>query len=102
MIVIMGHAKAAPGEIDRILDGLHAMVAATLAEDGCEHYCFSRDLGDPDCMIITERWRDQAALDAHFASPHMVQFNALLSTAQVLDVSVKAYAGGTVLSLIGQ
>lgn len=102
MIVIMGYAKAAAGELDRILEGLNAMVAATLDEDGCEHYCFSRDLGDPDRMIITERWRDQAALDAHFASPHMTQFNALLAGVQIVDASIQSYEIGSVRTIMGR
>lgn len=102
MIVIMGHAKTGPGEIDRLTGGLQAMITATLQEDGCEHYCFSRDLCDPDRMIITERWRDQKALDGHFASPHMAAFNALLATAQMVDVSVKAYENGSVRTLVGR
>ncbi len=101
MIIVMGYAQAAPGEIDRIYDGLKAMVAATNAEEGCDHYGFSRDLGDPDRMIISERWRDQSALDAHFASAHMATFNALLGTIKMIDVSVRAYENGEMRVLVG-
>lgn len=101
MIIVMGYAQAAPGEIDRIIDGMKAMVAATNAEDGCDHYGFSRDVHDPDRMIISERWRDQAALDAHFASPHMATFNALLGTVEIKDVSVRAYENGEMRVLVG-
>jgi quinol monooxygenase YgiN len=101
MIIVMGYAHTAPGEIDRVQAGLAAMVAATNAEDGCEYYGFSRDVNDPDRMIISERWRDQAALDAHFASAHMATFNALLGTVDMKDVSVRAYENGEMRVLIG-
>jgi quinol monooxygenase YgiN len=102
MIIVMGHAKLAAGEIDRIKDGMAAQIAATRAEDGCSLYCFARDVLDPETLIISERWRDRAALDAHFQSPHMATFNAALGAAQVLDISVKAYENGEVRTLIGQ
>ena len=47
------------------------MVRASRAEDGCIDYAFASDLADPDTLILFERWRDQAALDAHGKSDHM-------------------------------
>jgi quinol monooxygenase YgiN len=102
MIIVMGHAKTAPGDLDRLKDAMAAQLAATNAEDGCLHYSFSRDVLDPDTMIITERWRDQAAIDAHFNSPHMAEFNKALASATVLDLSVKAYENGEVRTLMGK
>ena len=56
---------------------------------------------DPDTLIITERWRDNAAIAAHFASPHMAAFNAALAKAKLLEVSVKAYENGEERVLMG-
>jgi quinol monooxygenase YgiN len=102
MIIVMGHAKLGAGEIDRLKEDMAIQVAATQAEDGCDLYCFARDVSNPDTLIISERWRDQAALDAHFASPHMATFNAVIGAAKLLDISVKAYENGEVRTLIGQ
>ena len=101
MIIVMGHAKLGPGEIDRLGDAMATQIAATLAEDGCLHYGYSRDVLEPDTMIISERWRDNDAIAAHFASPHMAAFNAVLASAKVLEVSVKAYENGEVRTLMG-
>ncbi len=101
MIIVMGHAKLGLGEIDRLGDAMATQIAATLAEDGCLHYGYSRDVLEPDTMIITERWRDNDAITAHFASPHMAAFNAVLASAKVLEVSVKAYENGEVRTLMG-
>ena len=101
MIIVMGHAKLGPGEIDRLGDAMATQIAATLAEDGCLHYGYSRDVLEPDTMIITERWRDNDAIAAHFASSHMAAFNAVLASAKVLEVSVKAYENGEVRTLMG-
>lgn len=101
MIIVMGHAKLGAGEIDRLSEAMAAQLIATRAEDGCEHYSFSRDLLDPDLLVISERWRDQAALDGHFQSPHMAAFNTVLGTSKVESISVKAYENGDVRTLIG-
>ena len=81
---------------------MRAQLTATRAEDGCEHYGYSRDVLDPDLLVISERWRDQAAIDAHFRSPHMAAFNKALGSAKVLDISVKAYENDEVRTLIGK
>jgi quinol monooxygenase YgiN len=66
------------------------IVTATNAEDVCEPYCFSRDLTNPDTLIISERWHDQAAVGAHFRALHMSTFNAAFATASVSALSMKA------------
>lgn len=103
MIIVMGHAQLGPGEFDRLQGEMRTQVTATNAEDGCLLYSFSRDVGDPDRMVISERWRDQAAIDTHFASPHMATFNAVIGGAKVLGIDVKSYdlGSGVVKQLIG-
>ena len=54
------------------------MVRASRAEDGCIDYAFASDLADPDTLILFERWRDQAALDAHGKSGHMAAFQEFM------------------------
>ena len=102
MIIVMGYAKLGAGEIDRLHDAMAAQLSATRTEDGCEHYGFARDVLDPDLLVISERWRDQAAIDSHFKSPHMAVFNAALGAAKVEGISVKAYENGEVRVLIGR
>ena len=53
-------------------------VRASRTEDGCIDYAFASDLADPDTLILFERWRDQAALDAHGKSDHMAAFQEFM------------------------
>lgn len=101
MIIVMGTIKATAGEIDRLHDALVDQMAATQAEDGCELYVFSRDVTNPDCLLISERWRDNDALAAHSKSPHMAVFNRAVAAAKIESVSVKAYDVSGVRNLIG-
>ena len=54
------------------------MVRASRAEEGCIDYAFASDLADRDTLILFERWRDQAALDAHGKSDHMAAFQEFM------------------------
>ncbi|MFM2099453.1 MAG: hypothetical protein RLZZ366_992 [Pseudomonadota bacterium] len=102
MIIVMGHARLEAGELDRLQDEMAAQLAATRAEDGCELYVFARDVLEPDTLRITERWRDQAALDAHFASAHMATFNAVMAAAKVINIRIRAFENEKVWTLIGE
>jgi quinol monooxygenase YgiN len=42
----------------------------TVKEDGCLGYEVSRGNEDPNTFVLYEKWRDQAALDAHFEMEH--------------------------------
>lgn len=101
MIIVTGTARLAPGEIDRLADAMAKQMAGSQAEEGCEQYDFSRSVADPDLLIVNERWRDQAALDAHFTMPHMAEFNAVLATAKVLEVNVVQYDIASSRQLMG-
>lgn len=96
MLIIEGWLQFAPGEIDKFDEAARQMVEATRQEEGCLHYAFARDLNDPDIIRISERWVDEAALEAHFASPHMAAFGAGLAQVERLGSDVRLYHGDEV------
>lgn len=53
------------------------IVAAVRAETGNERYEYFFPMDDPETVLLIDRWRDQAALDAHHKSPMMEQIAAL-------------------------
>ena len=77
MIVIAGSLTINPDMRDAALTAGTEMMTATLQEPGCRAYQFSSALDDPSKVCIFEEWDDQAALDAHFAAPHMAEFQAV-------------------------
>lgn len=101
MIIVQGWVRLAPRDIAALRPAAAAMVAATLAEPGCIAYSFAEDLLEPGVMRIAELWADEAALDAHFATPHMASFNAALAGASLTGASVKAYKGEEWKTLVG-
>ena len=52
-------------------------VAAIRAEAGNLRYEYYQPLDDPETILLIDSWEDQAALDAHHASPMMGTITAL-------------------------
>lgn len=91
VIVITGWLRFHPDDLDAALPGARAVTLATRAEDGCLEYAYARDLDDPGMLRITERWRDMAALEAHFRAPHMAEWQRRRSALRLLERKVTAY-----------
>ena len=51
--------------------------AAIRAEDGNLRYTYFFPMDDPETVLLIDQWRDQAAIDAHHASPMMGRIAAL-------------------------
>lgn len=67
------------------------MAEETRKEAGCTQYVFSGDLGDPGCFRIFEEWESQAAIDAHFASPHLAAFQKAIAGLGVRSMTIRRY-----------
>lgn len=67
------------------------MVRASRDEDGCLDYAFARDLADPDTLVLFERWRDRAALDSHMRSPHMAEFQKVMTANPPISRDLRIY-----------
>jgi quinol monooxygenase YgiN len=51
--------------------------AAIRAEAGNLRYAYFQPLDDPETVLLIDSWQDQAAIDAHHASPMMATIAAL-------------------------
>lgn len=100
MLLIEGWLKLAAGEFEKVRAEAKAMVAATLAEDGCLHYSFAQDISDPDRIRVSERWRDEAALAAHSASAHMAAFQKAMAGAKVEGADLRLYGADEIRKLM--
>jgi quinol monooxygenase YgiN len=78
VIVIAGSVRIRPEARERAVAAALAMAAATRQEAGCRAYRFSADLADPTCFYVHEEWETAEALAAHFQTPHMAAFRAVL------------------------
>ena len=61
-----GHARQFAEEMEK-----SGLAEAIRAEEGNLLYRYFLPLDDPETVLLIDRWRDQAALDRHHASPMM-------------------------------
>ncbi|HWE99730.1 MAG TPA: putative quinol monooxygenase [Caulobacteraceae bacterium] len=78
-LIIAGTVRVPPDKADALTPHAMTMMRATLQEDGCVHYVFSRDFEDRGLIHLFEEWRDEGALAAHFATPHMKTWREALA-----------------------
>ncbi len=56
---------AAPGKGAELAQAYKARCADAQKEPGCEQFEIFQGVADPDRLMLLERWKDKAALDAH-------------------------------------
>lgn len=85
MIHVLATIELIPGGRDKFLTAFHALMPKVHAEDGCLDYGPTVDVRTSigaqipyrnDVVVIVERWRDLAALEAHLVAPHMTPYRA--------------------------
>ena len=91
MLVLVVSIDTTAANIAAIREAIATLEAASRAEAGCYDYTFAVELNDPDKLRITECWEDEAALKAHFATPHMAAFNAAMAEASPRGMDLKCY-----------
>lgn len=67
-----GSTRAFAEEMER-----SGIADAIRAEKGNIRYQYFQPLDDPETILLIDSWTDQAAIDAHHASPMMAQLAAL-------------------------
>ncbi|MFP5450033.1 MAG: putative quinol monooxygenase [Alphaproteobacteria bacterium] len=90
-LVIAGTIRVPPERLDAFRPHMIAMLEASRAEDGCLVYSYAEDVAEPGLIRVFEAWRDQAALDAHFQTPHLAAWRAAWPEFGVSDRRLIAY-----------
>jgi len=90
-VIIAGTVRVPPQNLAGIRPHMDAMLAGSRAEAGCIEYSYAEDVAEPGLIRVFEVWRDQAAIDAHFASDHMQAWRAAWPSFGVSDRRLFAY-----------
>ena len=91
MIVVVGQFDIHPEDTQEAAELMRVMMNATIKEQGCQHYAYSRDLSTPNRFQLSELWEDDDALAAHFRADHMATYRAGISKLRVHTRTVKRY-----------
>jgi len=76
MLLIIGTIRLPADRLDDARPAMAAMIGASRAEDACLAYSYAEDVLEPGLIHVHELWRDRAALDRHFAAPHIATWRA--------------------------
>jgi len=94
MLVILGTIRLPPERLAAARGPMAAMVAASRAEEGCIDYAYAEDVLEPGLIRVSEIWRNQAALDLHFQTPHIAAWRAAWPDLSIHDRRLTAYDAG--------
>ncbi|MDG4551584.1 MAG: putative quinol monooxygenase [Candidatus Contendobacter sp.] len=89
---VVARISARPDTVAQTQTLLQNLLEPTRREPGCLRYTLLRNHADPTDFTFVEEWADQAALDAHLASPHIQA--ALVEAASLLAAppDIRPYA----------
>ncbi|HXB62330.1 MAG TPA: putative quinol monooxygenase [Acidobacteriaceae bacterium] len=73
MISFIVRLRFEPEDHDAVAECLRALTAASRKEPGCVSYVAHFVEDDANIVVIYEQYMDQAAVEAHRASPHFAE-----------------------------
>ncbi len=76
MIAVIARIPVKEGKMAEAVEAFKELMVHVAKEEGTVLYTMNRAKSTPDTLVIMERYRDKAALDAHSASPHFKAFVA--------------------------
>lgn len=68
-----------------------SMIAPSKAEAGCIQYNFYQDVSDKNKFFFYEEWKDQSAIDFHFATDHFISFQPKFAAMITDEVDLKIH-----------
>lgn len=74
MILITGSITVTAQDRAAFLELAERQVTLSRKEDGCLGYVCAEDTLQPGAFTFVERWKDQAAVDFHFAQDYCREF----------------------------
>ena len=79
MVYVIAYLTAHAGKCDDVAARAVPLIEATRNEEGCISYDLYRNVSEPDRLVFVETWKSRAAVDAHFAEPHLKAFQAAMA-----------------------
>jgi quinol monooxygenase YgiN len=74
LLTVVAYMRAEEGKTDELRAALEALTEPTSREEGYVNYDLHRGVEDARFFTFYENWLSGEHLDAHLASPHMVEF----------------------------
>ena len=79
-------------KVDEFAAAAKTIIAASRAEPGCISYTLYQDPYDKTAFFFFEEWKDQAAIDSHFATPHFKAFGEKMKNLAAGPAGITIYS----------
>ncbi len=76
MVSVIARIPVKEGKIDEAIGAFKDLMVHVAGEEGTLSYTMNRPQSDPNTLVIMERYKDKAALEAHSSSAHFKAFFA--------------------------
>lgn len=90
-VTVLAYAEVKPEQVEKFLQEIPPLVAATRAEAACINYDFHQSSDAPNLFMFYENWTSLAGLDEHAHSEHIQRFRANIAELLVKPVEIKLY-----------
>lgn len=74
MLIVTGYIHLVPTDVAAFISDMAAFGRAARARDGCFFFAAAPEDRVAGRILVTERWRDQAALTAHLTAENTIAF----------------------------
>jgi len=79
MIVLLAKSRLLEDKQQEFISVAEKLVKATREESGCVYYDLVQDAADEKVFYFVEKYRDEAALEAHKASAHFQTYVPMMN-----------------------
>ena len=91
MILITGTVEIAEKDREAFIAAVTRHVSLSRQEDGCISHGFAEDVMAPGTFVFVERWRDMAAVQAHFAQAYSRETVGIIRALAVTSTGVEIH-----------
>ena len=91
MILVLGTIRIPTGSLDIVRPAMATMIDASRREDGCLAYTYSLDVLDNGLIHVVEKWRDRAALNAHFTTAYLMEWRQRFGQLGITDRNLRLF-----------
>ena len=74
MIGVIAKLPIQEGKVDEAIEAFKGLMGHVAKEEGTLLYTMNRSKAEPNTIVIMERYRDKAALEAHSSAPYFKEF----------------------------
>ena len=88
---VIARVKARPGKVNELVSLLSSLVEPTRKEPGCISYILLQNNQDPTDLTLIEEWKNNTALESHFATKHFKDAMTKLPNLVAAEPDVRRY-----------